>query len=162
MKYHDCIKNNCKKVEVNDGYYYYICENITSYNSNKALNKRKNRKTKTCKLCNKYPSFANKESSIPIYCYDHKLPDHINVRSKKCLYKNCMKQCTYGKIGTKAEYCFKHKPSIDYIDLRSRKCIICEIKRPSFGYNDGKPLYCFTHKPEDTYNVLRIKKEKKI
>jgi hypothetical protein len=150
---HDCKKLKCKKVYVIDNeYFYYKCVNINTSNYTKIVNKKKR---KTCIECSKYPSFNKKNTSIPIYCFDHKMPDHVNVRSKKCLNKFCNKQPSFGLKKGISLYCLKHIPNINYFESRSKKCIICNITRPSFGYVNKKPLYCFNDKPNDTFKVIK-------
>ncbi len=45
------------------------------------------------------------------YCSTHRLPGMINVKHKRCTYKDCMRQPSYGMEGEKASYCSNHKVS---------------------------------------------------
>ena len=41
---------------------------------------------KKCIECNKRPSFNVKGETKPLYCFDHRLVDMINVITKTCIY----------------------------------------------------------------------------
>ena len=54
----------------------------------------------------------------------------------------------------KLNYCSKHAPD-GYIDIRSKKCLKCNICA-SYG-KEGSNIreYCFEHKPDDYINVKK-------
>ena len=49
-------------------------------------------KHKKCKNCDKRPTFNYKNDTKVIYCAKHKLEEMIDVKNKKCIFKNCDKQ----------------------------------------------------------------------
>ncbi len=157
-KNHNC-ELTCKKVFAMKNYYYYDCSSNIKKTilTNPHSNKKQNKKHFSCRNCNKYPSFGEPPSGRPIYCVSHKPKHFINVRSIKCKYNNCTKQSTFGLINNKPIYCLIHKPSNEYINLRSKRCIICNKSRPSYGFTHNIPLYCFIDKPYNAINVTNQK-----
>jgi hypothetical protein len=47
----------------------------------------------------------------------------VNVKAKRCIYKNCNKQPNFNFLGkTVAEYCFTHKLE-NMIDIHHKTCL---------------------------------------
>ena len=79
--------------------------------------------------------------------------DLINLKnnkkkSRECLNKECKKEAIYNYKNylsiniRKCIYCKNHKLE-NMIYVRSKKCIICLIKQPTFNYKDERnALYC--------------------
>lgn len=58
-----------------------------------------------------------------MYCRQHKLNNMVNVRNKKCIFKNCKLKSIYNYEGKKNPmYCNKHKLN-DMIDVTHNLCI---------------------------------------
>ncbi len=138
-----------------------------------------NLRSRTClqKGCTKQPSFGidytllklNGEEAPyydggkrrALYCFEHKSSYHVNVNHKMCKYKECMRQPSYGLVGTKiALYCSKHKTS-EHVNLNNTTCAFVGCNRNAY-YGDketGKKtniMFCFEHKQEKHIN-LKIK-----
>lgn len=62
----------------------------------------------------------------------------------KCEIEGCNKYKNYGyESDLIIKRCYECSKNTGMIDLISKKCNICEIKRPSFGYeNYTKPSCC--------------------
>ena len=75
-----------------------------------------------------------------------------------CKGNNCKKQAIFNYKGeTKGLYCSKCKLD-NMIDVIHYKCIICNIKRPSFGIiEDKKPLYCYDCKLPGMIDIINPK-----
>ena len=88
------------------------------------------------------------KDKIALYCVEHKLPNFINVVSKRCLYNGCKKRPYFGDEKDKIPlYCAEHKLP-NFIDVKNKRCLHngCK-KRPYFGDEKDKiPLYCAEHK----------------
>jgi hypothetical protein len=72
----------------------------------------------------------------------------IDVKSKRCIYENCMTRPTYNvPTETKGLYCFEHKLG-NMIDVKNKRCIYenC-MTRPNYNVpTETKALYCAEHK----------------
>lgn len=119
---------------------------------------------KVCKECNKQAYFGHKETKIPEYCSQHKLPNYIDVLNKKCKYTDCVKNPSYGKKGSKTmEYCSQHAPDDTFINLKHKRCeykdcyTICKFGEP----NTNKALFCLLHKQEHHVDVSHKKCKEK-
>ena len=65
----------------------------------------------------KYNKNINKKQIIKI------IKNNIK-KSGICKFNSCETRSSFGKLGTtKPEYCLEHKPQ-DYVDVRTKKCII--------------------------------------
>ena len=110
---------------------------------------------KKCIECNKRPSFNVKGETKPLYCFDHRLVDMINVITKTCIYDGCTTQSCYNFAGEKLGiYCGKHK-LVDMIDVKSKTCIYdgCGT-HPYYNFAGEKSgIYCVTHRLVDMINV---------
>ncbi len=105
--------------------------------------------TKRCKKCYKVASFNFKGTTPPIYCFDHKENDMVNVKSRKCLY--CNKQPNFNIEGQSASCCFDHKTD-DMVNVASKRCLECN-KQPIYNIEGEKASYCFDHKTDDMINT---------
>ena len=79
----------------------------------------------------------------------------INIKNKKCVYKNCKKSQIYNIKGHPALYCSKHKLDgmINIVSLRCNENN-CDLI-PSYNIEGCKPgIYCFKHKKEEMINVI--------
>jgi hypothetical protein len=83
----------------------------------------------------------------------------INVKSKKCLYIDCIKQPCYNYENEKAPlYCSLHKLE-NMVDIKSKKCLFegCNIL-PVYNFEgENIRLYCSKHKLENMINVASKK-----
>ena len=59
---------------------------------------------KKCIECNKRPSFNVKGETKPLYCFDHRLVDMINVITKTCIYDGCTTQSCYNFAGKNSAF----------------------------------------------------------
>ena len=111
---------------------------------------------KKCIECNKRPSFNVKGETKPLYCFDHKLDDMINVNKKTCIYEGCSTQPSYNFAGEKkGVYCDKHK-LIDMIDVKNKTCIYVGCNTtPSYNFaGKKKGIYCDKHRLVDMIDVI--------
>jgi uncharacterized protein YajQ (UPF0234 family) len=93
---------------------------------------------------------------------------NLKINKKKCrecLNKNCKTEATYNYKNFKEInirkfiYCSKHKLE-NMIDIKSKKCINCNIKQPVFNYDGEKnAIYCGDCK---LHNTIDIKSKKCI
>ena len=127
-------------------------------------------KCKYSKEC-KYEAIYNYINNKPEYCKKHKCEDMINVKNKKCIFKDknniqCNKIPYFGLTDDKRpSYCDEHKLE-NMVDIKSRKCIFkdddgnqCRTQ-PCYGFlKDKLPIYCNLHKLE---NMINIRKKKCI
>ena len=100
-----------------------------------------------CKVCGVQALYNFEGKNYGSYCSVHKLPNMIDVKNKKCIFKGCKTQPTFNFKGGKGLYCRVHK-LLDMIDVKHKSCIHpgCKI-RPGFNYkNTTKGLYCKDHK----------------
>ena len=105
--------------------------------------------------CNVRPTYGLIGTKIALYCFNHKLAEHVDVRNKTCNYLNCKKQPTYGIIGTKiALYCVNHKLE-NYVNVKDKTCNYLNCKKqPTYGLIGTKiALYCANHKLENYVDV---------
>jgi acid stress-induced BolA-like protein IbaG/YrbA len=60
--------------------------------------------------CNLAPNFNFEGETKKLYCVSHKLEGMINVKDKRCIYKDCNKQPSYNNsCENNAIYCKNHK-----------------------------------------------------
>jgi len=100
--------------------------------------------------CKKKALYAKKFKEDAKYCSEHGGKSYsVNVVSKRCAQKECMKQNPiFGPPGKKGIYCSDHKKA-DHIDVTNKKCKVdtCN-KYPGFGKPGKKALYCAYHGKE--------------
>ena len=109
-----------------------------------------------CRECTKYATFNFLDQLYARYCKEHKLPDMIDVLSKKCKNINCKKQANFNIEGEKiALYCKEHKLP-DMVDIKHKKCNYPNCKKHPVYNIKGikKALYCFEHKLVGMINVI--------
>eukprot|EP01084_Bolivina_argentea_P235530 396304_1 len=119
------------------------------------ISKPKATKTRLCESegCSMEASFGYDGKRKRKYCSTHRLPGMINVKHKRCTYKDCMRQPSYGMEGEKASYCSNHK-SAGMVNLVRRRCSFVGCSRlPSFGLEGEKPKFCVAHKEPDMVDV---------
>ena len=89
---------------------------------------------------------------------DLKYSKFINKKYRICIYNGCFKQASVNYLNkSKALYCSTHKLD-NMVDIKSKKCIKCNIKRPSFNYkNEKKALYCSDCKLNDMFDIKNKK-----
>ena len=105
-----------------------------------------------CKFdgCEKQPSYGEKRGQ-PVFCREHKLPEHLNVNSRKCEAPGCNIRPYFAPPGAKrGRFCRAHKEE-GHIDVVSLRCSVegCLRQRVySSPLTEGGPLprYCATHK----------------
>ena len=102
--------------------------------------------------CKKIPVFNNEGEFKPLYCGHHKLPNMVDVYSKRCL--ECKKQPSYNYTNQKTNlYCKDHKKP-NMINVKSKRCLECN-KIPSYNFKDEKTkLYCTDHKKSGMVNIM--------
>jgi hypothetical protein len=105
----------------------------------------------------KNPVFNIPTETKGLYCFDHKLENMIDIKSKRCIQEGCMKHPTFNiPTETKGLYCAEHKVvGMEYIT--THRCIHegC-TKLPSFNLPmETKRLYCFDHKTPEMINVTK-------
>jgi len=91
--------------------------------------------------CLKGPVY-NFEGKKGLYCNDHKLPEMINVSSKRCLEKSCKKQALFNFENEKlAIYCGEHL-LLNMINIKRPKCVKTDCNISAlFNYDDEKDLF---------------------
>jgi hypothetical protein len=79
----------------------------------------------------------------------------IDVKNKRCIYENCMKQPTYNlPTETKALYCFEHKTP-DMINVSNKNCQHAKCKETAiFGFINKRSQYCLSHKLPNMINLV--------
>ena len=84
---------------------------------------------------------------------------NINKKgSRDCLNIICKKEaqfnyCNFNELKIrKSIYCSKHKLN-NMINIRVKKCIICNIKLSTYNYIGKKSLYCIDCKTIDMVNI---------
>ncbi len=90
------------------------------------------------------------------YCRTHKLPEMVDVVSKRCKDVGCtVVNPNFGIKGGKGTHCGKHKLP-DMIDVRSKRCeyVECIVVNPVFGFPGGKRTHCRTHKLPKMIDVV--------
>ena len=101
--------------------------------------------------CDKQSSYNYENETLPTHCLEHKKDDMVDIRGKKCIYKNgCVHKPSFNfENEEKALYCSKHKlDSMVNIYLDFCLEIGCNVY-PSFNYkNEKKKIYCSEHKKE--------------
>jgi EsV-1-7 cysteine-rich motif len=75
-------------------------------------------------------------------------------KHKKCFYANdvCGLIASFGFKGDMAKFCSKHKEE-GMVNLISKMCRKCMLKRPTFNYSGLKPEYCKDCKDDEMINV---------
>ena len=91
---------------------------------------------------------------------DIKYSNYIQKKLYFCKNNNCNKRSHFNyENNKKSLYCSKHKLE-NMIDIKSKKCIKCNIKQPIFNYiNEKNALYC---KDCKLNNMIDIKNKKCI
>ena len=109
--------------------------------------------------CLKRPKYNLPTETIPLYCYEHKKENMIDIKRKKCIYNNCLIRPSYNlSTETIPLYCFKHKKE-DMIDIENKICIHDNCnKRPNYNIStENTGLYCLEHKKENMINIYSKK-----
>jgi uncharacterized protein YajQ (UPF0234 family) len=107
--------------------------------------------------CNKHTCFNYKNKSKALYCKQHKLPDMVDIKHKKCITCNIKRPNFNYKNELKGLYCNDCKLP-DMVDIINKKCITCNIKQPNFNYkNELKGLYCNDCKLPDMVDIISKK-----
>jgi hypothetical protein len=104
----------------------------------------------------------NFKGELPEYCKRHKKDGMINVKDKRCIYPECIRGRSYGKIKGGAMYCSKHKlkgmihKNLKYkMIIRDKWCIRPECtKNRLYGNPNEPPIYCKNHSLEGMINTL--------
>jgi hypothetical protein len=93
------------------------------------------------------------------YCKNHKEPDMVDVKNKKCEADDCTAQPNFGLPGGKAQYCKNHKKP-GMVDVKHEKCEADDCTaQPNFGLPGGKAQYCKNHKKPGMVDVKHEKCE---
>jgi hypothetical protein len=109
-----------------------------------------NKNKKKCKCQKKYPSFGFANDKIPFYCNDCKLPNMINIISRRCI---CGKIPNFALPNSKTAICCIDCKIDEMVDIKNTKCK-CGI-RACFGYkNDTKASYCNKCKLKGMENIV--------
>ena len=75
-----------------------------------------------CKFnnCQKTSKFNYNNETKPLYCSEHKMPNMVDIKSKKCKFENCKKRPSFNYQNEKSPiYCSDHK-LINMIDVISK------------------------------------------
>jgi hypothetical protein len=106
--------------------------------------------------CRKRSSFNMEGNTRGLYCAQHKKPEMIDVRHKRCVEPGCKKLRYFNFEGEKCPlYCAEHKKE-GMMDVLSRRCVEpgCK-KQPHFNFEGvTKGLYCAQHKKPEMIDVL--------
>jgi hypothetical protein len=90
------------------------------------------------------------------FCFNHKEPNMINVKSKHCESDGCIVRPVYNNSGEKkGRFCFKHKePSM--IDVNNKICEIdeCRIRANYNISGEKKGRFCINHKELNMIDVI--------
>jgi hypothetical protein len=121
--------------------------------------------------CIKEPTYNFPSETTTLYCSEHKKSNMIDVKHKKCQYKDendkeCLISPSYGNDGGKPIYCKNHSELFEnmvlisnklcnYIDENNIKC----TTRASFNFEGNKTgKFCKDHKQDDMIYVLKVDK----
>ena len=110
-------------------------------------------KENNCKI---KPFYNIEGEAKALYCFQHKLENMVDIKSKKCIYDNCKVQPIYNVEGeTKGVYCSTHKLD-GMVDIKHKTCIYTGCKtRPSYNIKgETKGLFCYKHKLDGMANVV--------
>jgi predicted GIY-YIG superfamily endonuclease len=107
--------------------------------------------------CDKHPSFNYPDKIGYLFCSEHKEKGMIDLRVLNNMCEICEKvQANYNYNGLKAKFCCSCKTD-DMINVRSPKCVKCNINLPIYNYKDMKHEYCSKCKENDMIDT-RTKK----
>ena len=59
--------------------------------------------------CNKQACYNFINLKKVLYCFEHKEPDMINVKDKKCEHEGCLTKPIFDLPNGKPQFCSKHK-----------------------------------------------------
>jgi hypothetical protein len=66
-------------------------------------------RAQTCQYesCDKWPSYGHSENGkrVAVHCRAHAMEGEVNLKARLCKSEGCRVQATYGKAGSKPEYC---------------------------------------------------------
>ena len=93
----------------------------------------------------------NYKNMSPLYCEIHKVTDMINVKSKKCIYKDCIRNASYNYENNPPLYCEMHKLT-DMIRVYIKLCLNCNYTQANTKYDN----YCFAINSDITYSVNSV------
>eukprot|EP00121_Abeoforma_whisleri_P008575 Awhi_evm2s7873 len=106
-----------------------------------------------CKV--KYAVFNYIDKSDDYYCKKHKCDGMVDVKSPRCVEKDCLLRPAFNNPDQKkGMYCSTHKKK-DMIDVKSPRCVEKDcLSQPAFNNPDQKKgLYCSTHKKKGMIDV---------
>jgi len=107
------------------------------------------------KDCDKMARFNKSTEKKPLYCFEHKLENMVNVNKKNCQSEKCKNKALYGLINKKAQYCYEHKEkNMTNLELHN-KCSILDCDK-EFEFTIDNIKYCIEHCPD---NKLKEKKK---
>ena len=96
---------------------------------------------KKCKDCKKIANF-NYDGEKPLYCFEHKKENMIDIKSKNCQEGKCKKEALFGLINKRAQYCFEHKKEKMINIILENKCNILECENEyEFIVNKVKDVF---------------------
>ena len=105
--------------------------------------------------CGKQATFNVSGETKAIFCVEHRLPNMVDVKNKKCETNGCYKQPIYNVRGeTKARFCIEHRLP-DMVNVLNKKCEAdgCE-KRPTYNVRgETKALFCVEHRLQNMVDV---------
>ena len=107
-----------------------------------------------CAECDKNAYFGV-EMKKPTHCKTHKLDHMFDIKNKRCIEPECIKQPAYNFSGLKSGlYCKIHAKQ-NMINVLSKRCLESDCpKRSSYNLPGIKtPLYCKTHAKEDMIDI---------
>lgn len=111
-----------------------------------------------CKHCKTRASFGDPDEQMTLRCKKHSLPGDINLNGKKCGMLGCPRFALYGnaKDGI-VRTCGKHCDKETDICLRTKKCKVCKVKQPCYGFlDDSISTHCAGCRLSGQVNVRSI------
>ena len=87
------------------------------------------------------------------FCKDHSNgAEYLNV--KQCIDDKCKIIPTLGYVSNKPIACIAHSKS-DMKNVTTKKCVVCQVKQPSYNFENLTPKYCFDCKLDKMTNTKR-------
>ena len=88
-----------------------------------------------------------------LYCVSCKLPNMIDVTSRRCIVEGCAKRPFYNVPREKPNYCSDHMDKETMINVSNPRCLDCD-QYPAFNFPGKSAIYCAEHRKPDMINVI--------
>uniref|UniRef100_A0A6U6DXA4 EsV-1-7 n=1 Tax=Guillardia theta TaxID=55529 RepID=A0A6U6DXA4_GUITH len=108
------------------------------------------KKRSSCKEagCSRQPSFGSKQARGPVFCSEHRRPEDIDLRNRRCMYaEGCSRWPFYGNQYDRVKmFCWEHKNE-SHVDVVRKRCEHEGCERwPSFAeVGQSSPSFCRKH-----------------